>query len=106
MRNKSGLGRWNDKREILTLGKLAEEGQHTYWKFSQSEKGISIEEHYIEYAEGKVTMAKDGEKLLSFINELNIVKCYMYGDVLTKFVFDSANEMMIMIESNVCSWIG
>ena len=106
MRNKSGLGRWKDRREILTLGKLAEEGQYTYWKFSQSEKGRSAEEYYIEYAEGKVTMAKDGEKLLSFVNELNIIKCYMYGDILTKFVFDNANEKFKEIENCHVRYLG
>lgn len=86
------LRKWSCKREILTLAKLAEEGKHTYWKFSQSEKGRSVEAHYIEYVEGKITIAKDRDKLLSFVNELNIVKCYMYGDFLTKFVFDNENE--------------
>lgn len=80
------------KRSCKTLSKLAEEGKHTYWKFSQSEKGRSVEAHYIEYEEGKITIAKDRNKLLSFVNELNIVRCYMYGDLLTKFVFDNTNE--------------
>lgn len=92
MKNRIGLGKGNCKREPLTLAKLAEERKHTYWKFSQSEKGRSVEDHYIEYIEGKVTTAQDNGKLLSFVNELNIVKCYMYGDLLTKFVFDTANE--------------
>ncbi|MDE7341688.1 MAG: hypothetical protein K2N80_14235 [Lachnospiraceae bacterium] len=43
MKNRIGLGKWNCKREILTLAKLAEEEKHTYWKFSQSEKGRSFD---------------------------------------------------------------
>ncbi|MDE6389613.1 MAG: hypothetical protein K2L82_17690 [Lachnospiraceae bacterium] len=91
MKNRNELRRWNCKRNILTLAKLAEEGKQSYWKFSQSEKGRSAEAHYIEYVEGEITIAKDRDKLLSFVNELNIVKCYMYGDLLTKFVFDNRN---------------
>lgn len=91
-KNSNGLRKLSCKREILTLNKLAEEGKHTYWKFSQSEKGRSVEKHYIEYEEGEITIAKDRDKLLSFVNESNIVKCYMYGDLLTKFVFDNTNE--------------
>ena len=87
-KNSNGLEKWSCK----TLSKLAEEGKHTYWKFSQSEKGRSVEAHYIEYEEGEIAIAKDRDKLLSFVNELNIVRCYMYGDLLTKFVFDNANE--------------
>ncbi len=83
MKDRSRIGRWNCKREILTLGKLAEEEKHTYWKFSQSEKGRSIEAPYIEYIEGEIAIARDKDKLLSFVNEQNIVECYMYGDILT-----------------------
>lgn len=89
-KNSNDLRKLSCKRDILTLNKLAEEGKNTYWKFSQSEKGRSVEAHYIEYEEGKIIIAKD--KLLSFVNELNIVRCYMYGDLLTKFVFDNTNE--------------
>lgn len=92
MKNKIELGIGDCKREPLTLTKLAEEGKHTYWKFSQSEKGRSIEDHYTEYIEGEVITAQGNDKLLFFVNELNIAKCYMYGDLLTKFVFDTANE--------------
>lgn len=73
MKNKIGLKRRNCKGKPLTLAKLAEEGQHTYWKFSQSEKGRSVEDCYIEYIAGEVTTAQDSDKLLSFVNELNIV---------------------------------
>lgn len=91
-KNSNGLGKWSCKRKNLTLSKLAEEGKHTYWKFSQSEKDRSVEAHYIEYEEGKIIIVKDRDKLLSFVSELNIVRCYMYGDLLTKFVFDNTNE--------------
>ncbi len=97
---------FNYKEEILTLGKLAEEGKHTYWKFSQSEKGRSIEAPFIEYMEGEITVAKDRDKLLSFVNELNIVKCYMYGDCLTKFVFDNANAKFKEINNSRVKYLG
>ena len=97
---------FNYKKGILTLGKLAGEGKHTYWKFSQSEKGRSIEAPYIEYIEGEVTVAKNKDKLLSFVNELNIVKCYMYGDFLTKFVFDNENIKFKEINSSQVKYLG
>lgn len=106
MKKRIGLGIWSCKRESLTLGKLAEERQHTYWKFSQSKKGRSVEKHYIEYVEGEITIAKDRDKMLSFVNESNIVKCYMYGDVLTKFVFDKANEKFKEIEDCKVRYLG
>lgn len=81
-------------------------GKHTYWKFSQSEKGRSVEKHYIEYEEGKITIAKDRDKLLSFVNELNIVKCYMYGDLLTKFAFDNTNEKFKEIGECQVTYLG
>lgn len=104
--NRIGLGKGNCKREPLTLAKLAEEGKHTYWKFSQSENGKSVEDHYIEYIEGEVTIAQKSDKLLSFVNELNIAKCYMYGDLLTKFVFDNTNEKFREIEDCHVNYIG
>lgn len=106
MKNRIGLGRWNCKGEPLILAKLAEDGKHTYWKFSQSEKGRSVEDYYIEYIEGEVTTAQDSDKLLSFVNELNIAKCYMYGNLLTKFVFDNAHEKFKEIEDCHVNYIG
>ncbi len=50
MKDRSRIGKWNCKREILK------------------------------------------DKLLSFVNEQNIVKCYMYGDILTKFNLDNTNK--------------
>ena len=97
---------FNYKEEILTLGKLTKKGEHTYWKFSQSEKGRSIEAPYIEYIEGEITVAKNRDKLLSFVNELNIVRCYMYGDLLTKFVFDNANLKFKEINKSQVKYIG
>lgn len=76
----------NETEETI-LKSLANDG-HTYWKFSQSQKGRSIEPVYIEYTPGKIVVAKDDDKFLSFVNEDNIARCYMYGDQLTKFTFD------------------
>lgn len=50
--------------------------------------------------------AQDNGKLLSFVNELNIAKCYMYGDVLTKFVFDNTNEKFKEIEDSQVKYLG
>lgn len=65
--------------------------EHTYWRFSQSQKGRSIEKFYAEYKPGKITVAEN-EKKLSFVNETTIANCFMYGDMLTKLVFDIRNE--------------
>ncbi len=90
----------------LTLGELADAGEHTYWKFSQSQKGRSIESVYAKYVPGKITIAEDNDKLLSFVNESNIVKCYMYGDLLTKFVFDTSNQEFDMIKNSKVRYLG
>lgn len=81
----------NLQEEKITLGTLAQSG-HTYWRFSQSEPGRSIENAFAEYKPGEVTCAEDKEKYLSFVDETTIAKCFMYGDMLTKLVFDLDDE--------------
>ena len=75
---------------------LANDG-HSYWKLSQSQKGRSVESVYAEYIPNRITVAEDNEKKLSFVNEKNILKCYMYGDLLTKFCFDKNNAKFLEI---------
>ncbi|BCJ97580.1 hypothetical protein [Anaerocolumna chitinilytica] len=96
-----------EKHETIatTLGELAK-NEHTYWKFSQSQSGRSAEPVYIQYIAGEVTIAEDDEKFLSFVNEDNIAKCYMYGDVLTKFCFDMQNENFVKICDEKYHYIG
>lgn len=79
------------KEKICTLKDLARK-KHTYWRFSQSEKGKSIERVYAEYKPGKITIAQNEQKKLSFTDERTIAYCFMYGDLLTKLVFDIKNK--------------
>lgn len=90
-----------EETKEITLETLATDSKHTYWKFSQSERGKSIENDvFAEYREGEVTSAKDNDKLLSFVNESTIIRCYMYGDQLTKFVFDNTNPDFAIIKNS------
>ena len=65
---------------------------NTYWKFSQSKKGNSIEPQFAEYIPGEYTFAADKDKKLSFVSNETIALCSMYGDVLTKLVFDTEDK--------------
>lgn len=67
------------------------------------EENLEIEK---EQSEGEKTITKGKDKLLSFVNELNIVKCYMYGDLLTKFSFDNANNKFKEIRNIQVKYIG
>lgn len=77
--------------DLKTLGDLANSG-HLFFRFSQSQPGRSIEKVYAEYIPGKITEAKDDEKLLSFVTEETIAVCFMYGDTLTSLKFDPKDE--------------
>lgn len=101
-------GKNNPRRTIsegLTLENLAESGK-TFWKFSQSQKGRSIESVYEVYEDGKITIAHDEEKLLSFVEEKNISKCVMYGDVLTKICMDRNDPNFQSICKNEVRFLG
>jgi hypothetical protein len=93
------------KRNNDTLAGLVDDG-HTYWKFSQSQKGRSIESVYAQYEPGMITIAKDEDKLLSFVNETSVIKCYIYGDTLTKFAMDDQNPLFKIIEDEKVRYIG
>lgn len=77
--------------DLKTLGDLANSG-HLFFRFSQSQPGRSIEKVYAEYIPGKITEAKDDEKLLSFVTEETIAVCFMYGDTLTSLKFDPKDK--------------
>lgn len=88
-----------------TLNSLAKDS-HTYWKFSQSKPGLSIESNiFAEYKENTITKAKDKDKLLSFTNEENIFKCFMYGDQLTELCFSNNNPLFKKIKNNSYRYI-
>lgn len=99
----------SDKLEAIkktTLGELSESG-HTYWKFSQSRSGLSSEPTiYLPYVEENFSTAQDEKKLLSFVTEQYIAKCYMYGDQLTKLCFDKQNPNFQKIQNNSYKYIG
>ena len=84
----------NEKRELL------------FCEWGNRDKSCHIETPFIEYIEGEITVARNKDKLLSFVNELNIVKCYMYGDFLTKFVFDNANIKFKEISNSQVKYLG
>ena len=91
--------------EPKTLGDLAKSG-HSFFRFSQSQRGRSVEGVFAEYISGKVTMAKDEDKYLSFVTEETIPMCFMYGDMLTSLKFDLNDEEFIKIADTPFKYIG
>lgn len=94
-----------EKGTKLTLKDFALLG-HSYWRFSQSEERRSVEGYYAEYKPGVITYAADKDKFLSFVNDITIASCFMYGDMLTKLVFDVNNEEFKKIQSCKVKVIG
>lgn len=93
------------RTDMKTLGDLANSG-HLFFRFSQSQPGRSIEKAYAEYVPGKITEAKDDEKLLSFVTEETIAICFMYGDTLTSLKFDPRDEEFQKIADTPFKYIG
>lgn len=89
----------------LTQRELAKTN-HTFWRFSQSERGRSVENVFAEYIPGEVTCAKDKDKALSFVDDQHIARCFMYGDTLTKLCFDLGNEKFKEMENIPVHYIG
>lgn len=83
----------------IELGSLVKENT-TFWKFSQSEKGKSYEDVFIEYVPGKITEAEDKSQGISFVMAYNLYKCYMYGDQISEFVFDFEDEQFKTIANS------
>lgn len=92
-------------KEYKTLGELAKSG-HSFFRFSQSQPGNSIERVYAEYIPGKITEAKDEDKLLSFVSEETIALCFMYGDTLTSLKFDLSDTEFQKIADTPYKYIG
>ena len=92
-------------KDLKTLGDLANSG-HSFFRFSQSQPGRSVEKVYAEYIPGKITEAKDDEKLLSFVTEETIAICFMYGDTLTSLKFDPNDKEFQKIANTPFKCIG
>jgi len=90
---------------INTLKELANKSD-TFWKFSQTEKGKSIETVFAEYKENQITIAADPDKALSFTNSANIAKCFWYGDQLTKLCFEKNNPLFKQIQNTPYRCLG
>lgn len=95
----------SERDKSQNLGELSHTN-HTYWKFCQSAKGRSIEKCFAEYEVGKITIAQDKEKLLSFVRDCDVAKCYMYGDVLVKLSFDNSDPLFGAIKDCPVKYIG
>lgn len=95
----------NENKNPVTLGDLAKSG-HSFFRFSQSQKGRSVEKVFTEYIPGKITEAKDEDKYLSFVTEETIATCFMYGDMLTSLKFDLNDEEFIKIADTPFKYIG
>lgn len=94
-------------RESTHLLKDLSNNGHSYWKFSQSTPGTSVEYPiYSEYKEGEYTTAQDPDKRLSFVSDTTIAKCFMYGDQLTKFSFDTNNPKFLEISNQPYKYLG
>lgn len=76
-----------EEKDKVTLKDFAKTGL-TFWRFSQSEPGRSVEPYFGQYIPGVISTAKDSEKKLSFVDEEHIGKCIVYGDMLTRLNFD------------------
>lgn len=92
-------------KDYTTLGDLARSG-HSFFRFSQSQPGRSFEKVYAEYIPGKITEAKDEDKLLSFVTEETIAVCFMYGDTLTSLKFDLNDEEFKKIADTPFKYLG
>lgn len=85
-------------QDKVTLKDLAKTGL-TFWRFSQSEPGRSVEPYFEQYIPGVISTAKNSEKKLSFVDEEHIGKCIVYGDMLTRLNFDLNDRNFQAIEN-------
>lgn len=88
-----------------TLGDLARTS-HSFYRFSQSAPGRSVENVFAEYVPGQITEAKDTEKYLSFVTEETIASCFMYGDMITRLNFNFSDENFQKIANTPIKYIG
>lgn len=87
-----------ERNDKITLKDFAQTGC-TFWRFSQSEPGRSVEPYFEQYIPGVISTAKDSEKKLSFVDEEHIGMCILYGDMLTRLNFDLDDKNFQAIES-------
>lgn len=73
---------------------------HTYWKFTQSEPGLSQEEHFAKYEIGNIETAVDEDEWLSFVKDENIGNCIGYGDRLAKLCFKKTDQQFRKIAND------
>ena len=85
-------------QDKVTLKDLVKTGL-TFWRFSQSEPGRSVEPYFEQYIPGVISTAKNSEKKLSFVDEEHIGKCIVYGDMLTRLNFDLNDRNFQAIEN-------
>ena len=90
---------------LQTLGDLAQTG-HSFYRFSQSGRGRSIENNFAKYIPGKITVAEDNEKYLSFVTEETIAMCFMYGDIITKLNFNLGDVRFQKIANVPVNYVG
>lgn len=84
-------------QDKVTLKDLAKTGI-TFWRFSQSEPGRSVEPYFEQYIPGVISTAKNSEKRLSFVDEEHLGVCIVYGDLLTRLNFDLNDKNFQTIE--------
>ena len=77
--------------DIMAMSDLASL-DHTFWKFTQSIKGRSHEDHFAEYKAGRIESAIDKDEWLSFVDDDHIGNCVGYGDRLTLLNFEPENK--------------
>lgn len=88
-----------------TLGDLARTS-HSFYRFSQSTPGRSVEKVFAEYVPGQITEAEGNEKYLSFVTEETIARCFMYGDMITRLNFNLGDETFQRIADTPIKYIG
>lgn len=88
-----------------TLGDLAKT-DHTFYRFSQSSPGRSVEKVFAQYIPGQITEAENNEKYLSFVTEETIASCFMYGDMITQLNFNLDDEAFKKIANTPVKYIG
>lgn len=75
--------------------------EKSFWKFTQSRPGLSIEDIYEPIEVDKMEQAQTEDEWLSFVGGENIGKCVGYGDRLTELSFDCKDERVNAIKNNL-----
>lgn len=75
--------------------------EKSFWKFTQSRPGLSIEYLYEPYEVDKMEQAQTEDELLSFVRGEDIGRCVGYGDRLTELSFDCGDERVNNIKNNL-----